>query len=430
MNSYFIREKTRFFSGWRAWPTKIKFKIELGKHVLLREKIPLLLVIASRGRLRKSFRKLELGKIVKFNNSYYTSLVMPHWPSEAFDHMVANGGLDFSPSTTRFKRHINSAFLAITQRCNYRCRHCYEYLNLANKDTVPVQRWKDVIKVIQKIGTSVIVLSGGEPMLRYDDLIELLESGDKCLSDFHIHTSGQGLNLEKALRLKKAGLHAAGVGLDDVDPDRHDAIRGYKGAYKEALTAIKYFQDAGVFTYINMCLTKELVRSGELPSYIELAKDLGVGIIRFLEPKPYGRYFNADMEDLFTTHDKKTATEFFIEANKGKKYRNYPLISYEAFFEDPERMGCMMGGYSHFYIDSLGNVEPCVFLPVSFGNIMEEDFMSIFKRMKKAVPAPLYIPCPAASLAEKIKSKHDQGLGLPMPYMAIKEEWHQMIGGM
>lgn len=114
------------------------------------------------------------------------------------------------------------------------------------------------------MGVGTIVLSGGEPMLRYDGLLELLESGDKCLSDFHIHTSGYGVTPEKALALKNSGLIAAGVGLDDLDQKRLDLFRGYQNAFREATTAIKYFLDAGVFTYLNNCLTQDLIHSGDL----------------------------------------------------------------------------------------------------------------------------------------------------------------------
>jgi len=174
-------------------------------------------------------------------------------------------------------------------------------------------------------------------------------------------------------------------------------------------------------------LTRDLIHSGDLIKYFELVKDLNVGIIRFLEPRPCGGYLSENMEDLFSNNDKKIITDFFIEANQRKKYRNFPLISYEAYFEEPERMGCMMGGHSHFHIDSLGNVEPCVFLPISFGNIVEENFSDIFQKMRKAIPGPLLKQCPSVYLAEKIRVKKNQGITLPIPYKIIEKEWQQMF---
>jgi MoaA/NifB/PqqE/SkfB family radical SAM enzyme len=341
--------------------------------------------------------------------------------------MVANGGLNIMAAGTPLKSQVDIAILAITRKCSYDCKHCYEHFNLAETDSVPIERWKEVIKDLQKMGTSIITLSGGEPMLRYKGLKELLESADKNLSEFHIYTSGHRVDQEKALALKDAGLKAAAIGLDDVNPDRHDELRGYKGSYKEAIQAIKYFYEADVFTYLNLCLTKDLVRSGELWKYYELAKDLKAGGIRLLEPRPCGGYLSHKADNLFSENDRKVTTEFFLKSNRAKKYKDYPFVSYQAYLEDPSRLGCLMGGHTHFHIDSLGNVEPCVFLPISFGNIMEEDFSDIFKKMRKAIPHPLHKQCPGVSLAEKIKMKKNNGIPLPIPYREMEKEWQQMF---
>lgn len=423
------KTRIKFYSGWRAFPIRLKFRTSLGKYIFQKKKYPLFILKSSKGGLVKTYKtqkELKLRKIINFNNHYYFSLTTPHWPSKPFDQMAANGGLNITAAGTRFKQQIDIAILAITRKCNYDCKHCYEYFNLAEEDIVPIECWKEVIKELQKIGVSIITFSGGEPMLRSNGLIELLEYSDKNQSDLHIHTSGHGVSPKKALELKNAGLNAAGVALDDFNPERHDTLRGYKGSYKEALQAIKCFQDAGIFTYINTCLTKELIRAGDLMNYLELTKNLNVGVVRLLEPKTCGGYLFENKDNLFSEDDRKTVTEFFIQANQGKKYKDYPLVSYEAYFEDPKKMGCMMGGHSHFYIDSLGNVEPCVFLPVSFGNIMKEDFSTIFRKMRKAVPQPLHMQCPAIFLSETIQSKKKQGMVFPIPFRKIEKEWQEM----
>jgi MoaA/NifB/PqqE/SkfB family radical SAM enzyme len=89
-------------------------------------------------------------------------------------------------------------------------------------------------------------------------------------------------------------------------------------------------------------------------------------------------------------------------------------------------MGCMMGGLSHLYIDSLGNVEPCVFVPVAFGNILKEDFSEIYARMRAVVPYPLRAPCPSLTLTEIFRSKKREGIQLPIPYLMIPKEWEKL----
>ena len=77
-------------------------------------------------RLRK---KLYLTKIIRFNNKYYSTPIIPSFPSNAFNQMIKNGGQNFLDAGTSKKRHIDSAFIAITNQCTLSCAHCYEQHN-------------------------------------------------------------------------------------------------------------------------------------------------------------------------------------------------------------------------------------------------------------------------------------------------------------
>jgi len=422
--------RVRFSSGGRALLVRLRYFAYLVRRRLRKRRYPLLRLGARRGgaaRTSRILRDIKLCRTAEFGGHIYFSLTTPRWPSKAFDCMVANGGLNVALAGTPGKRHLDMAILGITRRCPYACGHCYEYDNIAERDSVPAGRWSEVVRETQRLGTGVIVLSGGEPMTRYEDLLDLVDAGDKDLSDFHLHTSGYGVTPEKAAALKGAGLTAAGVGLDDVSPERHDRLRGYAGSHAQAVDAIRCFRDAGVFPYVNMCLTRDFVRAGELKAYLDFLKDLGVGFVRFLEPKPWGKYAEEEADTLFSQVDRETVTRFYEEAHENKSFKNHPVISYEAYAEAPERLGCMMGGLSHLYVDSAGNVRPCVFLPVSFGNIMTEDFTPVFQRMRKAIPGPLHAPCPSLQLVGSIRSAIARGASLPIRLEHIEREWEEMF---
>ncbi|HCV43332.1 MAG TPA: hypothetical protein DGH68_07595 [Bacteroidetes bacterium] len=418
----------QFYSGWRLALHRSYSLLATGRYFLQRNRYPLFSYSPKHGlpRTLKIGHEIGLRKIPRLDGAYFPALTMPHYPSRAYDRMVANGGLNCAAAGTAMKQQIDTAILAVTRRCDLHCQHCYERFNIGAKDSVPVERWKEVVRDLQRIGTNVIVLSGGEPMLRYPALLELLEGANKNLSDFHLHTSGHGVTLERALELRRAGLMAAAVGLDDVVPERHDDLRGHPGSFSEAVNALKVFHEAGVFTYVNVCATRELVRSGDLWRYFELVKSLNVGFIQLLEPRPCGGYF-ADGEDaLLTQEDRRAVMKFFVEGNSKKRFRDYPIIYYVAFTESPAQMGCMMGGLSHFTIDSMGNVNPCVFLPVTFGNVMEEDFTTIYERMRKAVPRPLHTECPSLSLSATLKDRKHKGQRVPIHYDSVRSEWETM----
>lgn len=416
----------KVISGWRLFPLRLIFMASMLKYVFQRKKYPLFswkpLKLVRRNKM------LAVTKVVKLNHRYHAAVMrVPHWPSKVFDRMARNGGLNLGAAGTPEKKQIDSVILAITRKCLYNCKHCYEKPNLSVKESVPIQKWKNTIKQIQLKGVSIIVLSGGEPLLRFKEMVGLLEACDKSLSDFHIHTSGYGATLEKTTALKNAGLQAAGISLDDFDPVRHDSFRGHQGAYREALHAITCFRRAGVYTYMNVCLQKDLIQEGRLWRFFQFAKDLRVGSINLLEPKPYGGYRSEAVAPLFTDEERIAVTDFYQEANRNKKYKDYPLVSYMSYYERPDRFGCHMGGLSHFYINCLGDVEPCVYLPVSFGNILKEDFNTIFEKMRQSVPFPLKKECPSVCLAQRLEAIRIKDSSSPVPYERIERDWQELF---
>jgi MoaA/NifB/PqqE/SkfB family radical SAM enzyme len=191
--------------------------------------------------------------------------------------------------------------------------------------------------------------------------------------------------------------------------------------------ALRVFREAGIFTYVNLCATPSMIRAGDLGRYAELVRDLGVGFIQLLEPRPCGGYLGAPPDVLLTENDRQQLLHFFRQINTRKEHRHCPIVHYVAYAESPAQRGCMMGGLSHLYIDSRGNVNPCVFLPVTFGNIMEENFANIYPRMRAAIPRPLHQECPSLRLQSTLRKKMGDGCGMPVPHRAIENEWQAMF---
>jgi MoaA/NifB/PqqE/SkfB family radical SAM enzyme len=77
-----------------------------------------------------------------------------------------------------------------------------------------------------------------------------------------------------------------------------------------------------------------------------------------------------------------------IDYNTRKEFRDYPFIAAMIIDEDNEHFGCTAGGTDRFYINAKGDVQPCEFLNISFGNITEEKFEVIYDRMRKVYEVP------------------------------------------
>jgi MoaA/NifB/PqqE/SkfB family radical SAM enzyme len=422
--------KPRFYSGWRWTLNSHLFLIASLKYLLQRKRFPLF-EIGSKSGLLKTQRLLRLAgyrKSLRFGFHAFSSPIVPRYPSKAFDAMVARGGLNLAGEAGK-RIGVHSAFLAITQRCCYGCEHCYERHNIASEDATPIELWQQVVREVQSIGASIIILTGGEPLLRYDDALKLLRAADKDQSDFHLHTSGNGLTLQKARELKRAGLVAAAVGLDDVDPAKHDALRGWVGAYADAVQALRFFSEAEIFTYVNTCMTKEFAQSGRMWKFLDLAREMNVGMIQLLEPRPCGGYWGRSAEDLFTESERALASDFYLRANSEKEYAGHPIVYYVAYLENPLRFGCTMGGITHFHIDSRGNLNPCVFVPISFGNVFREGFVATFQRMRRETPFSPATECPSVLLAETLVHRNRSGAPIPVPFNEVTDQWRNLFAG-
>lgn len=183
-----------------------------------------------------------------------------------------------------------SAYIAVTNRCRYRCWHCSrDHRECAELDTAAMLR---LVADLQDMGLSMVGFTGGEPLLR-DDLEEIVASVDDRSSTV-LFTSGDGLTAERAQRLKEAGLFGVAVSLDHHSEEVHDRRRGVGGAFQTALTAIRDCRALGFYTMIRLVATRDVIEGDAIDRYLELAGSLGVHEIRLLEPMPTGRLLDGD----------------------------------------------------------------------------------------------------------------------------------------
>jgi MoaA/NifB/PqqE/SkfB family radical SAM enzyme len=199
------------------------------------------------------------------------------------------------------------------------------------------------------------------------------------------------------------------------------------GAFTTAMRALDAFNGAGILTYLNVCLQRDLVRGDGLYEMLDLARAMGVGAIQLLDPKPCGRYAGMNPSDLLTEVDRAMVMRFFKKTNQEDAYSGYPAVVYPTYFERAENFGCMMGGISQLAIDSSGNVNPCVFVPVSFGNIAREPIDEILKRMRSSMNGPVYKDCAANLLAPAIARERESGCGPFVPFDNVRAEWEGLI---
>jgi MoaA/NifB/PqqE/SkfB family radical SAM enzyme len=349
---------------------------------------------------------LSQHKYMRFGRRLFVDLYSPHWPSRSFERMMtayAAGG-----------EFVAYAILAVTRRCPFRCEHCYAAHTLGRHDALAPEKLLELTRGLLRIGVGVLSFEGGEPLLRFDDLLPLLRECRGRASPY-LATTGAGLTAARARALADAGLVGVQISLDHHDRARHNAFRRNPRAFDIACEAVGLFRQAGVFPVLAVCATPELVASGGLYRYLELARELGAGMIQVLDPMPAGNYLEGRTgEQVLDAASIETLKRFHVEANTSRRFRGYPAVTVRAHVEDDCRYGCGMGGTQHFYIDACGNVSPCVYLAAALGNVLEEELETIFARMRRLFPRPLGGFCPVYEAAPAIAARTRGGEPLPL----------------
>lgn len=278
-------------------------------------------------------------------------------------------------SQTRGPSH---AQIAITNRCPQNCDYCY------NRDRagrpMDTETIISAMRDLKEMGVVWLGLTGGEPLLNAD-IVRIVESvsGDCAVKLF---TTGCTLTPRMAIDLKSAGLFSVSVSLDHWDEAIHDRRRKYNGAFREALKAIETFKNVGgIDIGVSAVLTPEMIRTDQTEEFLGFLERLGVNEAWLSEVKPSTEMFWDD-RTVITEDDREKLVHLQDRYNAAGRM----TVNYLGHFEGKECFGCN-AGHKMVYIDAFGEVSPCVFTPMSFGNIRDADIATIFAGMRELFPS-------------------------------------------
>jgi len=146
---------------------------------------------------------------------------------------------------------------------------------------------------------------------------------------------------------------------------------------------VEDFKKAGVYTCLSLVPPDDLLEPENFIKYYDFARDLGVAEIRVLERKPCGREACKGVIPHSPVLEKLQKDLF-----KDRSYRNHPPISgLSTWLEKDPALGCQCR-FEYLFITAKGEVQPCEASEISFGNITEEGFPAVYKRICNAFPRP------------------------------------------
>ena len=183
----------------------------------------------------------------------------------------------------------------VTRRCNLKCVHCYAQANnQAGDDELSTAGGKALIDDLAGFGVPVLLLSGGEPLVR-EDLPELaayaVERGMRAV----ISTNGTLIPPKTAEVLKSIGLSYVGISLDGMEAV-NDRFRGVPGAFNRALEGIRNCQAAGIKVGLRFTINRANVE--EIPKIFSLMEEMAIPRVCFYHLVYAGRGSTLVNEDL------------------------------------------------------------------------------------------------------------------------------------
>jgi MoaA/NifB/PqqE/SkfB family radical SAM enzyme len=255
-----------------------------------------------------------------------------------------------------------TVMLGVTYSCQFNCAHCgvkgYEKNGCREFST------EELVETINNLPpkTKFIVFTGGEPLLQ-KDLPKLISvAKNKKLGTF-LNTNGYLLTKEITKNLKQAGLDAIEISIDNANPQIHDSLRKHQNAFENALSGIKNCLLEKIPCSINTYATKENIKNGELEKIILLGKELGVNFVKILSPILSGKWLKND--------------ELKLNENERKRLKKILRFDF-AFLEDDD---CYSVRKKMIYISPYGDIQPCCYIPIIFGNLKESSIEEIVKKM-------------------------------------------------
>lgn len=369
-----------FFSGFKRIIVKILLRTRILQIGLKSYRNP---VTAIRG-LKKLIKirrvingKNKLTRVVRSNGRYFFALNVPGWPSRAFDLFIENE-LNRVYSFRTDTGHLQTMIFAITKKCPLKCEHCFEWGALNNHEVLSVDDLHHITQRFQERGISQIQFSGGEPLSRLDDLISVMENA-RGGTDFWVLTSGYGLTIEKAHRLKEAGLAGVDISLDHWNPRDHDDFRGLPGSFQWVVKAAMNVRKADLVLGLTLCAIKSFVSEENLWRYAEIARQLGVSFVQILEPRSVGHNAGKDVD--LSRNQMQIMENFFLEINRNKDFRNFPIFMYPAYHQ--RHIGCFGAGNRYLYVDTDGDIHACPFCQTKSGSCLNESLNDIVLRLQK-----------------------------------------------
>jgi len=311
-----------------------------------------------------------------------------------FENLVVNGSMIGTPIQTRLSEKYNcnipwAILMDPKSACNLKCTGCWA-AQYGNKMNLSLEELDGIINQGKEHGTYVYIYSGGEPLVRKNDIIKLCEKHKDCA--FLAFTNGTLIDEDFAKEMLRVKNFVPCISVEGFE-EATDYRRG-KGTYRAIMRAMKILREHKLAFGISCCYTSKNVDVIGSEEYFDEMIRQGAKFAWLFTYMPIGA--EAVPELMVSAEQRKFMYEQIRRFRKEK-----PIFTLD-FWNDGQFVGgCIAAGRAYIHINANGDVEPCAFVHYSDSNIREKTLLEAYQsplfkayRTRQPFNDNMLRPCP------------------------------------
>jgi len=277
---------------------------------------------------------------------------------------------------------------AVTRECNLKCKHCYsQSVDSPHPNELNTAEAKRLISEIAEAGARILILDGGEPLMR-PDIFELVHHSRSTGLTTVMGTNATLITAEVAAKLVEADIQGLAISLDGTDAETHDAFRGVEGAWEDALEGIENVRRAGIPFQIAPTLRQG--RWEQWGAIADKAREWGANAVEVFDYVAVGR--GAESPELeLTVEERRAFVKEYIARQRAEDEMIYRCIAIPQMWVEVEKTvpedevlmkfvrSCCAAGTRYCTILYDGTVYPCMLLQEETGDVRESSFVDIWQ---------------------------------------------------
>jgi AdoMet-dependent heme synthase len=292
----------------------------------------------------------------------------------------------------------------VTRACAYACVHCRaDAQHQADPNQLTSEESFRLIDELKEFGSPILVFTGGDPIMRKDlfDLIAYAtQAGLRCSLT---PTATARPTPERLMKAKEAGIRRIALSLDAAAPEAHDAFRQVPGSWQRTMNILENAHAAGLSAQVNTTVSRHnLAGLQEMVQFIEHVKAVQWSVF-FLVPTGRAQASNMispeEHEAVFNwLYDLSQSAPFDIKVTAAPMYRRVAIqrrkkesqggtvtfqgagFQYADGLDRPTRG--VGDGNGFLFISHTGEIQPSGFLPVSAGNVRQQNVVDVYRNSK------------------------------------------------